>query len=89
MVIFSSRSWSEYRHWQDHDDKITERINGLIADVLRHPFVGIGKPEPLRGEFSGWWARRITQEHRLVYRVTGKGGEQAIEIASCRFHYSQ
>jgi toxin YoeB len=65
------------------------RINELIKDGLRNPFGGIGKPEPLRGNLKGWWSRRITQEHRLVYRVRGTGDEQALEIASCRFHYDR
>lgn len=66
---------------------MTERINALIKDTKRSPFTGIGKPEPLRNEMAGWWARRIDQEHRFVYRVIGKGSEQTLEIAACRFHY--
>ncbi len=54
---------------------------------MRDPFHGLGKPEPLRENWAGWWSRRVTLEHRLVYRVTGKGGEQRLEIAQCRFHY--
>ncbi|MDP3896002.1 MAG: Txe/YoeB family addiction module toxin [Mesorhizobium sp.] len=86
-LIFSERSWEEYVYWQDQDTVLLSRINLLIRDIARSPFVGIGHPEPLRGNKHGWWSRRITQEHRLVYRVTGKGDEKALEIASCRFHY--
>lgn len=63
------------------------RINALIDDTMRSPFRGIGKPEPLRGELSGWWSRRITEEHRLVYRCIGKDDDQRVEVAQCRFHY--
>lgn len=66
---------------------MVRRINDMVRDALRHPFAGIGKPEPLRNEMTGWWSRRITREHRLIYRVTGKNEAQALEIASCRFHY--
>jgi toxin YoeB len=88
-VIFSSRSWSDYLFWQENDRTLLNRLNGLIAETMRHPFQGIGKPEPLRYEMSGWWSRRITEEHRLVYRVSGSGDAQALEIASCRFHYKR
>jgi len=73
--------------WQENDPKIASRINELIRDTMRSPFHGLGKPEPLRNELAGWWSRRINEEHRLVYQVTGKGSTQALEIASCRFHY--
>jgi toxin YoeB len=86
-LIFSSRSWSDYLFWQDNDRSLLARLNTLIADTMRQPFQGIGKPEPLRNEMSGWWSRRINEEHRLVYRVSGSGENQALEIASCRFHY--
>ncbi|MBS3648284.1 Txe/YoeB family addiction module toxin [Pseudaminobacter sp. 19-2017] len=86
-IIFSSRSWTDYTHWQAADPAIAARINELIKEISRHPFVGIGRPEPLRSELSGWWSRRIDHEHRLVYRVTGKGDQQAIEISACRLHY--
>jgi len=86
-LIFSSRSWDDYVFWQDSDPNMVNRINVLIADAKRHPFQGIGKPEPLRNEMAGWWSRRINDEHRFVYRVRGAGADQALEIASCRFHY--
>ncbi len=86
-VIFSSRGWSQYLQWQQEDAKTLERLNGLIEECMRHPFRGTGKPEPLGGNLSGWWSRRIDREHRLVYRVTGKGDAQALEVAQCRYHY--
>lgn len=88
-LIFSSTSWDDYLFWQEHDKAIANRIHDLIKDTMRSPFAGIGKPEPLVGTFQGFWSRRITREHRLVYRVTGKGDAQALEIAACRFHYGK
>ena len=82
-LVFSSHAWEDYLHWQASDPKILSRLNTLIKECSRTPFAGIGKPEPLRGNWSGWWSRRITDEHRLVYRV--KDG--ALEIAQCRWHY--
>lgn len=84
---FVPPAWEEYLNWQAQDPKIVARINELIRDALRSPFGGIGKPEPLRGNWAGWWSRRIDGEHRLVYRVTGKGEEQRLEVAQCRYHY--
>lgn len=86
-LIFSETGWDDYQHWRATDPKTCERLSGLIRDCLRTPFSGIGKPEALRGDLSGWWSRRITSEHRLVYRVTGSGAAQALEIAQCRYHY--
>ena len=63
------------------------RLNRLIEECRRHPFTGTGKPEPLRRDMRGWWSRRVTAEHRLVYRVVGKDAEQALEIVQCRYHY--
>ncbi len=82
-VTFAQDAWDDYLYWQTNDRKILERLNSLIKDCQRNPFVGIGKPEPLRGSWSGWWSRRITEEHRLVYRVS----ESSLLIAQCRFHY--
>jgi len=82
-LVFSARAWEDYLYWQSHDRKLLERINGLIKEASRTPFSGTGKPEPLRGALSGWWSRRITQEHRLVYRPT----EDSLLIAQCRYHY--
>lgn len=86
-LVFSSAAWEDYVAWQREDRKTLERINALIRESLRDPFRGTGKPEPLGGNLSGWWSRRINREHRLVYRVTGSGEAQALEVAQCRYHY--
>jgi toxin YoeB len=86
-LIFDTEGWAEYLTWQAEGSKTAGRINTLIAECLRHPFTGTGKPEPLKRNLAGWWSRRITSEHRLVYRVTGTGETQALEILSCRYHY--
>jgi toxin YoeB len=86
-IKFTPKGWVSYSNWIENDLKMLNRVNELIEDARRHPFTGIGKPEPLRGDFSGWWSRRITQEHRLVYRVTGTDGLQTLEIAACRIYY--
>jgi len=86
-ITFSSRAWDQYLYWQAEDPKALVRLNALFKEVMRDPFRGTGKPEPLGGNLSGWWSRRINLEHRLVYRVTGKGDTQALEVAQCRYHY--
>lgn len=86
-LVFADRAWEDYLHWQATDPNTLERANGLIKECMRAPFTGIGKPEPLRGELQGWCSRRITLEDRLVYRVTGNGAAQQLEIAQCRFHH--
>lgn len=88
-LVFSDEGWADYLHWQTTDAAILARINVLIREASRTPFTVTGKPEPLRGGLAGWWSRRITQEHRLIYRVTGVGDEQALQIAACRFHYGR
>jgi toxin YoeB len=86
-IVFDRDAWRDYVAWQAEDEKVLERINILIEECLRDPFRGIGKPEPLRQNLAGWWSRRITGEHRLVYRVKGTGEGQALEVLSCRYHY--
>lgn len=86
-LVFWPTGWEDYLHWQFTDPKTLARVNELIRETRRHPFSGLGKPEPLRQNLKGWWSRRIDREHRLVYRVTGTGEGQALEIAQCRFHY--
>lgn len=87
-TVFHPDALDHLAYWIGEDAKTAAKIMTLIEDARRHPFTGLGKPEPLRGKYQGWWSRRITDEHRLVYRVTGSGASQAIEIAQCRFHYS-
>jgi toxin YoeB len=86
-LVFSDQAWEDYLHWQAADPNTLERLNGLIKECRRSPFTGTGKPEPLRGSLKGWWSRRITIEDRLVYRISGKGEEQRLEIVQCRLHY--
>jgi len=88
-LLWSDDGWEDYLYWQQTDQRMLRRINGLISDIRRSPFAGIGKPEPLRGKLSGWWSRRIAGEHRLVYRAVGTGDEQRVEIVMCRFHYAR
>jgi len=88
-VHFTTHGWNDYQYWLENDPPMLVRVNALIKDVSRSPFVGLGKPEALKQQLAGWWSRRITGEHRLVYRVEGKAGvDQRIEIAMCRNHYT-
>jgi toxin YoeB len=82
-LIWSEKSWEEYIRWQSTDKKTLKKINSLIKDIKRDPFMGIGKPEPLKYELAGCWSRRITDEHRLVYMVE----EESVSVVSCRYHY--
>jgi toxin YoeB len=82
-LIFSDNAWEDYLYWQKTDRKILGRINALIQEIKRNPFEGIGKPEPLKHALSGYWSRRINEEHRIVYRVSS----DAIHIAQLRYHY--
>ena len=81
--VWSDGAWEEYIAWQMQDKKTLKRINLLLKDVERHPFEGLGKPEPLRGELSGFWSRRIDEKNRLLYRVS----RDSLEILSCKGHY--
>ena len=82
-LIFSQDAWDDYLHWQKTDRRLLNRVNLLIREVLRSPFEGIGKPEPLKHALAGYWSRRINDEHRLVYKVDG----ESVMIAQCRYHY--
>ena len=82
-ITFSKNAWDDYLSWQSEDRKMLKKINELIKDIQRNPFTGIGKPEPLKFDLSGYWSRRIDREHRLVYQVINKD----ILIYSCRYHY--
>lgn len=81
--VFVDESWEDYQYWLKTDKKILLRINELIKDISRNPFQGLGKPEPLKHKYKGFWSRRITDEHRLIYQVRG----EEILILKCRFHY--
>ena len=82
-LIFSQEAGEDYLHWQKTDRRLLNRINLLIREILRSPFEGIGKPEPLKHGLAGYWSRRINDEHRLVYKVEG----ESVMIAQCRYHY--
>ena len=82
-IVFIPDAWDAYLYWQGQNKKTLKRINQLIQASLRTPFEGIGKPEPLKENLSGYWSRRIADDHRLVYRVT----DTEIVIVACRFHY--
>ena len=87
-LLWGETAWEDYLYWQSNDRDIVRRINVVVRDMLRDPFNGTGKPEPLRGDLAGWWSRRITGDHRIVYRMRGTGNEQRLEIVACRYHYS-
>ncbi len=88
-LIFAWDAWDDYVSWQAIDSDLVKKINALIKDINRNHFSGLGKPEPLKRDFQGFWSRRISGEHRLIYRVTGKANEKRLEIAQCRFHYGK
>jgi len=83
ILSFSDDAWEDYLYWQLHDKKILKKINTIIKAIQRDPFDGVAEPEPLKYNWSGYWSRRITLEHRLVYKVT----DNALLIAQCRYHY--
>ena len=83
-LIFSSKSWDEYLYWQQTDKTILKRINTLIKEIQRDPFDGIGKPEPLKYSLTGYWSRRINDEHRLVYKIS----DEQLFIVQLRYHYA-
>jgi toxin YoeB len=82
-VLFEKTAFDDLKYWGSTDLKIVKKIIELIDDIQKHPFTGIGKPEPLKHQLKGYWSRRITDEHRLIYTVT----DQSIFIAACRYHY--
>lgn len=82
-LIFADEAWEDYLYWQTQDKRMVQRINKLIQEIRRESFAGIGKPEPLKHAFSGFWSRRITDEHRMVYKVE----DDALLLAQLRYHY--
>ena len=81
--MFVDESWEDYLYWQKTDKNVLKRINLLLKDISRNPFAGIGKPEPLKHNYRGYWSRRITDEHRLIYKID----KDEIQVIKCRFHY--
>ena len=87
-IEFTSHGWDDFNYWLEHDEVVVGKIKELIKAIRHHPFKGIGKPEPLKFGLKGFWSRRITGEHRLIYSITGrKGVDQKCTIIQCRFHY--
>jgi toxin YoeB len=87
-ISFTSNGWEDLEYWIDNDPDTVTRIKNLIKSIRQDPFRGLGKPEPLRHDLKGYWSRRITSEHRIVYKVSGtKGVDQKCVILQCRFHY--
>ena len=84
-LVWDQNAWEDYMWWQSRDHKVLKRVNVLINDAMRSGNQGIGKPEPLKHDFAGYWSRRITDEHRLVYKIVGN----EIRIAACRYHYGR
>ena len=82
-LIFSEQAWEDYLYWQKTDKQILKRINNLIKDITRSPFEGVGKPEPLKHALSGYWSRRINDEHRMVYKIR----DESLHLAQLRYHY--
>ena len=89
QLSWTPAGWDDYVTLQSVDPEAVRKVNALIKEIRRDPFRGKGKPEPLKGNFQGWWSRRTTGEHRLIYRVTGKDSEKRLEIVQCRFHYNR
>jgi toxin YoeB len=86
-LSFTPEGWEEYAALRATDPKAHKKLDALISECMRHPFFGTGKPEPLKENLKGWWSRRISREHRLVYRVTGSADTQMLEIAHCMHNY--
>lgn len=82
-LVFTDDGWEDYVYWQNHDKKLLKKVNMLLKDTQRNPFIGLGKPEPLKGELSGSWSRRIDASNRLIYLAT----DNHIRIMACRHHY--
>ena len=83
--VFVDESWEDYLYWQQTDKKMLQRINDLLKDISRNPLSGIGKPEPLKHKYKGYWSRRINDQHRLIYQVR----QNEILVAKCRYHYDE
>lgn len=85
IISFVEKSWEEYNFWQREDKQVFKKLQRLIKETIRDPFGGIGKPEPLKNNLNGYWSKRVTDEHRLVYKIE----QNQLIIISCRFHYDK
>jgi len=89
-IEFTEDGWDDFQYWIENNPEITVRIKDLLKEIVRNPFTGLGNPEPLKFGLKGFWSRRITGEHRLVYQISGKKGiDQTCSIIQCRFHYHE
>jgi|SRR6186713_585892 len=88
QTAFTDHVWEDYLYWQNNDTNTLQKINDLIREIKRDPFKGAGKPEPFKGNLAGYWSRRITGEHRIVYRISGTKPHQMLMIIQARFHYN-
>ncbi|QDW25878.1 Txe/YoeB family addiction module toxin [Pedobacter sp. KBS0701] len=89
-ILFTEEAWEDFEYWMDNDDEVERKIRALLKDITGTPFHGLGKPEALKHNLKGFWSRRITGEHRLVYQISGiKGKDQQCAIIQCRFHYNK
>jgi toxin YoeB len=87
---FTLNAWEDFEYWLEHDQEMIDKIRALLKDIQRNPFQGLGKPEPLKYDLKGYWSRRITGEHRLVYKIEGnKGLNQKCYVLQCRYHYDK
>ena len=86
-LSFTDTGWEDYSFWQDNDSKLLLRINELIKDIKRNPVKGLGKPEPLGRNLSGWWSRKINNGHRLIYKISGTKPDQILTIMQARYHH--
>jgi toxin YoeB len=88
LIEFTEHGWEEFSWWIENDPETVEKINEILKSIIKTPFSGLGKPEPLKHDLKGYWSRRITGEHRLVYRISGtKVSDQKCSVIQCRFHY--
>lgn len=89
-IVFTDEAWEDFEFWMDNDEESENKIRARLKDIKRTPFQGLGKTEPLKHNLKGFWSRRITGEHRLVYQVSGtKGKDQQCAVIQCRFHYNK
>ena len=86
-LVFTTNAWEDFEYWLDHDKEMAEKIRALLKDIVRNPFQGLGKPEPMKYDLKGYWSRRISGEHRLVYKIEGEKKLQYCIIIQCRFDY--